>query len=143
MPHQVGFRYGHRIFCRIGFFLSDGEGILDSVFGSNIDFGNSDKVELVEKFALSEINRAISQGMVRGSGFSLLRRQVGMYCLQLKEVSGAIQTETCGCLYFRVIKYKHFGFINSSAQTRVLLLSGNEARQTTLNQECCSMSGCK
>lgn len=47
---------------------------LDCGFGSCIDFGKSDKVELLEKFALSWINLAIMQGMGRGIGWKLERR---------------------------------------------------------------------
>jgi len=131
MPHQVGFRYGHRIFCRIGFFLSDGVGILDSVFVSNIDFGNSDKLELLEKFALSEINRTISQGMGRGSGFRLLRRQVGMYWLQLEEVWRNSNRRHATAFLFEYCLYalRVHKFI---AQTWVLSLSGNEAGENHL-----------
>ena len=38
------------------------------------DFGKSDKVELLEKFALSWINLAIMQGMGRDIGFKLVKR---------------------------------------------------------------------
>lgn len=47
---------------------------LDCGFGSCIDFGKSDKVELLEKFALSWINLAIMQGMGRNLAFKVLRR---------------------------------------------------------------------
>ena len=47
---------------------------LDAGFGSCIDFGKSDKVELLEKFALSWINLAIMQGMGRGIAFKMLKR---------------------------------------------------------------------
>lgn len=47
---------------------------LDAGFGTCIDFGKSDKVELLEKFALSWINLAIMQGQGRGIAFKLLRR---------------------------------------------------------------------
>lgn len=47
---------------------------LDAGFGSCIDFGRSDKVELLEKFALSWINLAIMQGHGRGIAFKLVRR---------------------------------------------------------------------
>lgn len=43
---------------------------LDAGFGSCMDFGKSDKVELLEKFALRWINLAIMQG--RGRDFSLV-----------------------------------------------------------------------
>lgn len=44
-------------------------------FGSCIDFGKSDKVELLEKFALSWINLAIMQGHGRNLAFKVVRRQ--------------------------------------------------------------------
>lgn len=47
---------------------------LDCGFGSCIDFGKGDKVELLEKFALSWINLAIMQGMGRDIAFRLVRR---------------------------------------------------------------------
>lgn len=47
---------------------------LDAGFGACIDFGKSDKVELLEKFALSWINLAIMQGQGRGIAIKLLRR---------------------------------------------------------------------
>jgi 8-hydroxy-5-deazaflavin:NADPH oxidoreductase len=47
---------------------------LDAGFGACIDFGKSDKVELLEKFALSWINLAIMQGHGRGIAFRLVRR---------------------------------------------------------------------
>lgn len=47
---------------------------LDAGFGSCIDFGKADKVELLEKFALSWINLAIMQGMGRDIAFRLVRR---------------------------------------------------------------------
>ncbi|SMP34175.1 NADPH-dependent F420 reductase [Chryseobacterium profundimaris] len=47
---------------------------LDCGFGSCIDFGKSDKVELLEKFALSWINLAIMQGMGRNIAFKVLHR---------------------------------------------------------------------
>lgn len=47
---------------------------LDAGFGSCIDFGKSDKVELLEKFALSWINLAIMQGHGRNMAFKLLKR---------------------------------------------------------------------
>lgn len=46
----------------------------DAGFGSCIDFGKSDKVELLEKFALSWINLAMMQGHGRNIAFKLLRR---------------------------------------------------------------------
>lgn len=47
---------------------------LDCGFGSCIDFGKSDKVELLEKLALSWINLAIMQGMGRDLAFKVIRR---------------------------------------------------------------------
>lgn len=47
---------------------------LDCGFGSCIDFGKSDKVELLEKFALSWINLAIFQGQGRFIAFKVVRR---------------------------------------------------------------------
>jgi 8-hydroxy-5-deazaflavin:NADPH oxidoreductase len=47
---------------------------LDAGFGSCVDFGKSDKVELLEKFALSWINLAIMQGHGRNIAFKLVRR---------------------------------------------------------------------
>lgn len=47
---------------------------LDCGFGSCIDFGKSDKVELLEKFALSWINLAIMQGHGRDMAFKVVRR---------------------------------------------------------------------
>jgi 8-hydroxy-5-deazaflavin:NADPH oxidoreductase len=47
---------------------------LDAGFGECYDFGGSDKVELLEKFALSWINLAIIQGHGRAMGFKLLKR---------------------------------------------------------------------
>ncbi len=47
---------------------------LDCGFGTCIDFGKADKVELLEKFALSWINLAIMQGMGRGIALRLLHR---------------------------------------------------------------------
>lgn len=47
---------------------------LDCGFGSCIDFGKSDKVELLEKFALSWINLAIMQGHGRDMAFMVVRR---------------------------------------------------------------------
>ncbi|MEL6846331.1 MAG: hypothetical protein AAFP02_24245 [Bacteroidota bacterium] len=46
----------------------------DVGFAHCYDFGGSDKVELLEQFALSWINLAIMQGMGRGIGCKLLRR---------------------------------------------------------------------
>lgn len=47
---------------------------LDCGFSSCIDFGKSDKVELLEKFALSWINLAIIQGHGRDLAFKIVRR---------------------------------------------------------------------
>lgn len=47
---------------------------LDAGFGACIDFGNADKVELLEKFALSWINLAIMQGHGRNMAFRVVRR---------------------------------------------------------------------
>lgn len=47
---------------------------LDCGFGSCIDFGKSDKVELLEKFALSWINLAIFQGKGRNLAFRVVLR---------------------------------------------------------------------
>jgi predicted dinucleotide-binding enzyme len=47
---------------------------LDAGFGDCIDFGKADKVELLEKFALSWINLAIMQGHGRNLAFKVLRR---------------------------------------------------------------------
>ncbi len=47
---------------------------LDCGFGSCIDFGQSDKVELLEKFALSWINLALVQGQGRNMAFRVVRR---------------------------------------------------------------------
>ncbi|MCF8325430.1 MAG: NAD(P)-binding domain-containing protein [Leadbetterella sp.] len=47
---------------------------LDAGFGACIDFGKSDKVELLEKFALSWINLAILQGHGRDMAFKVVRR---------------------------------------------------------------------
>ncbi len=47
---------------------------LDTGFGTCYDFGGDDKVELLEKFALSWINLAIMQGHGRNRAFKLLER---------------------------------------------------------------------
>lgn len=47
---------------------------LDAGFGSCFDFGKSDKVELLEKFALSWINLAIMQGYGRNIAFKVVKR---------------------------------------------------------------------
>lgn len=47
---------------------------LDNGFSSCLDFGMSDKVELLEKFALSWINLAIMQGHGRNMAFKVVRR---------------------------------------------------------------------
>lgn len=46
----------------------------DAGFGSCIDFGKSDKVELLEKFALTWINLAIMQGHGRNMAFKVIKR---------------------------------------------------------------------
>lgn len=47
---------------------------LDCGFGSCLDFGKADKVELLEQFALSWINLAIMQGHGRNMAFKIIRR---------------------------------------------------------------------
>ncbi len=47
---------------------------LDCGFGSCVDFGQADKVELLEKLALSWINLAIMQGYGRNMAFKIVRR---------------------------------------------------------------------
>jgi len=47
---------------------------LDAGFASCMDFGKADKVELLEKFALSWINLAIMQGHGRNMAFKVVRR---------------------------------------------------------------------
>ncbi len=47
---------------------------LDCGFGTCWDFGKADKVELLEKFALSWINLAIMQGHGRNMAFKVVRR---------------------------------------------------------------------
>ncbi len=47
---------------------------LECGFDTCIDFGKSDKVELLEKFALSWINIAIMQGQGRDIAFKVVRR---------------------------------------------------------------------
>jgi predicted dinucleotide-binding enzyme len=47
---------------------------LDIGFASCLDFGKADKVELLEKFALSWINLAIMQGHGRHMAFKIIRR---------------------------------------------------------------------
>ena len=47
---------------------------LDAGFATCYDFGKSDKVELLEKFALLWINLAIMQGHGRNLAFKLLKR---------------------------------------------------------------------
>lgn len=47
---------------------------LEAGFGDCIDFGKADKVELLEKYALSWINLAIMQGHGRNLAFKVLRR---------------------------------------------------------------------
>ena len=46
----------------------------DAGFENCYDFGGADRVELLEKFALSWINLAFFQGMGRGIGFKLVQR---------------------------------------------------------------------
>ncbi len=48
---------------------------LDCGFGTCWDFGKGDKVELLEKFALSWINLAIIQGHGRNLAFKVIKRQ--------------------------------------------------------------------
>ena len=47
---------------------------LDAGFGDCYDFGGSDKVALLEQFALSWINLAIMQGHGRGIAFKIIKR---------------------------------------------------------------------
>jgi predicted dinucleotide-binding enzyme len=47
---------------------------LDAGFADCYDFGKTNKVELLEQFALSWINLAIMQGMGRDIGFKLVKR---------------------------------------------------------------------
>ncbi|MFN5237470.1 MAG: NADPH-dependent F420 reductase, partial [Bacteroidota bacterium] len=47
----------------------------DAGFADCIDFGGSDKVVLLEQFAMAWINLAIMQGMGRDIAFRLVRRQ--------------------------------------------------------------------
>lgn len=47
---------------------------LDADFSSCLDFGKSDKVELLEKFALAWINLAIMQGHGRNMAFKVVKR---------------------------------------------------------------------
>jgi predicted dinucleotide-binding enzyme len=47
---------------------------LDAGFSTCWDFGKGDKVELLEKFALSWINLAIMQGQGRNMAFKVLKR---------------------------------------------------------------------
>ncbi len=47
---------------------------LDAGFAACINFGKSDKVELLEQFALSWINLAIMQGNDRNMAFKIVRR---------------------------------------------------------------------
>jgi predicted dinucleotide-binding enzyme len=49
---------------------------LDLGFENCYDFGGDDKVELLEKFALSWINLAIMQGMGRNIGFKIIKRDL-------------------------------------------------------------------
>lgn len=48
---------------------------LDAGFAACWDFGQADKVELLEKFALSWINLAIMQGHGRNMAFKVLKRE--------------------------------------------------------------------
>lgn len=48
---------------------------LDAGFGTCIDFGKADKVELLEKFALAWINLAIMQGHGRNLAFKVVVRR--------------------------------------------------------------------
>jgi predicted dinucleotide-binding enzyme len=72
--------YGH---TRLDLFMAGNSGrakevaaqlAKDAGFENCYDFGGSDRVELLEKFALSWINLAIFQGMGRDIGFKLVRR---------------------------------------------------------------------
>jgi 8-hydroxy-5-deazaflavin:NADPH oxidoreductase len=47
---------------------------IDANFGACINFGKADKVELLEKFALSWINLAIMQGQGRNMAFKIVKR---------------------------------------------------------------------
>jgi 8-hydroxy-5-deazaflavin:NADPH oxidoreductase len=47
---------------------------LDAGFGACVNFGKADKVELLEKFALSWINLAIMQGQGRNMAFKMVKR---------------------------------------------------------------------
>ena len=47
---------------------------IDAGFENCYDFGGSDRVELLEQFALSWINLALFQGMGRNIGFKLMER---------------------------------------------------------------------
>jgi hypothetical protein len=47
---------------------------LDASFAKCLDFGKSDKVELLEKLVLSWINLAIMQGHGRNIAFKLVKR---------------------------------------------------------------------
>jgi 8-hydroxy-5-deazaflavin:NADPH oxidoreductase len=47
---------------------------LDAGFCACVNFGNADKVELLEKFALSWINLAIMQGQGRNMAFKIIKR---------------------------------------------------------------------
>jgi 8-hydroxy-5-deazaflavin:NADPH oxidoreductase len=51
-----------------------GQLALDAGFGACIDFGKADKVELLEKFALSWINLAMTQGQGRNIAFKMVKR---------------------------------------------------------------------
>jgi 8-hydroxy-5-deazaflavin:NADPH oxidoreductase len=47
---------------------------MDADFGSCLNFDKADKVELLEKFALSWINLAIMQGQGRNMAFKIVKR---------------------------------------------------------------------
>lgn len=49
---------------------------LDAGFAECYDFGGSDKVALLEQFALCWINLAIMQGLGRGIAFKVLQREI-------------------------------------------------------------------
>lgn len=72
--------YGH---VRLDMFMAGGSAkaktiaeqlAKDAGFENCYDFGGSDRVELLEKFALSWINLAIFQGVGRDIGFKVVRR---------------------------------------------------------------------
>lgn len=47
---------------------------LDAGFAECYDFGNGERVQLLEQFALSWINLAIFQGLGRGVAFKVIKR---------------------------------------------------------------------